>query len=132
MKHEAPRMQDAAPLWRAGMHGTLLLPRCTTCSRYAWPPRAACTTCGGALEWREASGRGAIATFSVVRRAVDPALKESVPYVVAIVALDEGVRLFTNIVDAQPEALSIGTRVRCRFERTTDDDAWVPVFEPET
>jgi len=131
MKREAPRMQEAATLWREGAQQALVLPHCARCSRYVWSPRARCVACRDALEWRGVSGRGTLVTFSVVRRAVDPALKESVPYIVAIVALDEGVRLFTNIVDARPEALSAGMRVRCRFERTTDEAAWVPVFAPE-
>jgi uncharacterized OB-fold protein len=132
MKHPAPRLQDAAPMWREGARQTLVLPHCAGCSRYVWPPRGRCPECGGTLEWHAAGGRATLATFSVVRRAVDPDLGDSVPYVVAIVALEEGVRLFTNIVDAQPDTLAIGMRLRCRFERTTDEDAWVPVFAPET
>ena len=72
-----------------------------------------------------------MAAWSVVRRAVDPALKDDVPYVVAMVALEEGVRLFTNIVGIHADSIRAGMRVRCRFEPTTDERAWVPVFGPE-
>jgi uncharacterized OB-fold protein len=124
-------MREAAPMWRAAREQRLVMPRCAGCATYAWPPRPVCATCGGVLEWVECSGRARIVTFSVVQRAVDPELKDSVPYVVAIVALDEGVRLFTNIVDTDPATLRVGQRVRCRFEPTDDPEAWVPVFTPE-
>ena len=130
MKHDAPRMNEAAPHWRAAKAGVLSLPRCASCARYSWPPRAACGECGGVLEWAACRGTGTIVTYSVVRRAVDPGLKDDVPYVVAIVELDEGPRLFANIVDADPEALRAGLAVTCRFEPTLDPDAWVPVFSP--
>lgn len=130
MKHDAPRMNEAAPHWRAAKAGVLSLPRCARCARFAWPPRPVCGECGGAIEWVACRGTGKIVTYSVIRRAVDPALKGAVPYVVAIVELDEGGRLFTNIVDADPEALRAGLAVTCRFEPTLDPDAWVPVFSP--
>ena len=130
MKHGAPRMNEAAPHWQSAKSGVLSVPRCTTCARCAWPPRARCGQCGGALEWIACRGTASLVTWSVVRRAADPALKEDVPYVVAIVELDEGARLFTNIVGADPAALRAGMRLDCRFEPTEDDAAWVPVFTP--
>lgn len=130
MRHEAPRLREAAPHWLGARDRKLLLPYCPACGRYLWPAPAACRGCGGTLEWRECSGKGEIVTYSVVRRAADPALKDDEPYVVAIVALDEGVRMFTNIVDAVPDALRAGLRVHCRFEPTVDAEAWVPVFSP--
>jgi uncharacterized OB-fold protein len=131
MKHEAPRMHEAAPMWRAAAEGRLVLPFCTACARYVWPPRVGCAACAGALEWREAGGGAVLVSYSVVRRAVDPALKDSVPYVVAIVALDEGIRLFTNIEDAPVDRLRIGMRLRCSFESAVDGTTWLPVFTPE-
>ena len=130
MKHQPPRMNEAAPHWQAARAGKLSVPRCTGCGAFAWPPRAACAQCGGAFEWIECGGTASLLTWSVVRRAADPALKDAVPYVVALVELDEGVRLFTNIVGAEPAALRAGTRLACRFEPTEDDAAWVPVFTP--
>ena len=123
-------MNEAAPHWCAAKAGVLSLPRCAQCLRFAWPPRAACPHCGNVLEWVTCRGTGTVVTYSIVRRAVDPALKDAVPYVVAIVELDEGVRLFTNIVDADPGALRAGIAVTCRFEPTLDADAWVAVFSP--
>ncbi len=112
-----------------------MLPYCTACEKYHWPLRAACPHCGAEAEsgagWREAKGGGTIASYSVVVRAVNPELKDDAPYVIAFVELDEGVRLFTNIVNAAPEELRCGQRVQCRFEPSMDPELWVPVFAPE-
>jgi uncharacterized protein len=131
MKHPTPNSQGvAAAHWAAAGESRLALPYCERCSRYHWPPRAACPHCSsGVPTWRDASGRGKLATWSVVHRAVHPALKEAVPYIVAFVELDEGVRLFTNIVNALPDTLRAGMRVQCRFEATLDPAMHVPVFE---
>lgn len=131
MKHAAPRGGEAAPHWKAAREGRLVLPYCEPCNSYAWPLPAACPQCAGRLEWRQCQGRGQVVTYSVVHRAVDPALKDDVPYVVAIVALDEGPRLFTNIVEATAGAMRCGLRVKCRFEATLDPDYSVAVFAPE-
>ena len=84
------------------------------------------------MSWKKATGAGRLITWSVVRRAVDPALEDAVPYVIAFVELDEGVRLFTNLVDVDVSSgvIQARLRVRCRFEASTDDAAWVPVFAP--
>ena len=132
IRHAAPRMNEGAPHWQAAKDGRLSVPHCTGCAKFAWPPRDRCSDCGGSLDWVDCAGTGSLVTWSVVRRAVDPALKDAVPYVVAIVDIDEGVRLFTNIVDADVASLRAGMRVACRFEPTVDDAAWVPVFAPRT
>jgi uncharacterized OB-fold protein len=67
-----------------------------------------------------------------VRRAVNPELADDVPYVIAFVELDEGPRIFTNIVDAPAAEVTTGMRVRCRFEPALDGALHVPVFAPET
>ena len=136
MKHPAPRANATAAFhFEAAKDGRLMLPYCTTCARHHWPLRASCPHCSadfnGDAEWREAKGSGTIASYSVVVRAVNPELKDDAPYVIAFVELDEGVRLFTNIVDADPETLRCGQRVRCRFEPSMDPALCVPVFSPE-
>lgn len=129
MKHPAPRASGtSAPHFEAAKQGRLLLPHCAACAKFHWPPQAACPHCGGAPGWREAKGTGTIATYSVVYRAVNPELKDDAPYVIAFVDLDEGVRLFSNIVDVKPAELRSGLRVQCRFEPSMDPELWVPVF----
>jgi uncharacterized OB-fold protein len=132
MKHPAPRSNaSSAAHFAAAKEGRLLLPFCADCTRFHWPLRALCPHCGkGEPQWREAPGMGTIATYSTVVRAVNPELKDDAPYVIAFVQLDEGVRLFSNIVGVKPEEVRCGLRVQCRFEASTDPELWVPVFTP--
>ena len=72
------------------------------------------------LEWREISGAGSLYTFTIARRPTAPAWADSLPQILAVVELDEGPRLTTEIVNAQPEDLRIGQRVRPVFSPTAD------------
>jgi uncharacterized OB-fold protein len=129
MIYSAPRNgREATPHWKAARDGRLLLPFCETNGHFAWPPAAACPTCGAKLAWRESSGRGSVVTFSIVRRAVQPEWKDKGAYVVAMVALDDGGRLLSNIVDCDPDKVTIGARVDCAFVETTDPELGLPVF----
>ncbi len=132
MKHPAPStVGTSAPLWQAAAGARLVLPYCAGCARHHWPVRARCPHCRGRVAWREASGRGRIVAFSIVRRSVHAELAHEAPYVVGFVELDAGVRLFANIVGAIPERLHPGMRVCCRFEPSLDPAVQVPVFAPE-
>ena len=126
-----PRVDaSSAPYWQGNADGRLLLQRCTECDHVQFYPRLVCTACGGReLAWTESSGRGAVRTFTVIRRAVSPAFEADVPYVVALIALDEGPTMMTNLVDCDPNAVSIGQRVRVVFERR--GEVVLPQFTPE-
>jgi len=113
---------------QAAAKGVLVLPHCRCCDAWQWPPRAACTRCGGSLEWRPSAGNGRLVTWSVVTRAPREELRSEVPYVVAFVELDEGIRLFTRITGRDAEALKTGMRVRCGFRAAPDSAASIPVF----
>lgn len=115
---------DSAPFWQAAREGRFLLRRCTACGEAHWYPRARCPYCLGEAEWTEASGRGTIYTFSVMRRA-------PVPYAIAYVMLEEGPAMLTNIVDCDLEALTIGQRVRVVFKPSEGQGPPVPMFRPE-
>lgn len=133
MSHPAPNPAGtSAAHWQAAREGSLALPYCAACQSFLWPARARCPQCRGPLAWRHAAGRGRVAAFSVVRRAVNAERADDPPYVVAFVELDEGVRLFTNIVAVDPHAVRMGMRVRCRFEPALDPALQIPVFEPES
>ena len=108
---------DSAPFWAATAEQRLLFQRCERCSRPQFPPRAECLACGGALRWEDACKGGLIHSFTVVRRAPSAEFKSRVPYVIALVELDEGPRLMLNVVDGVDHpALAIGARVRVVFE----------------
>jgi uncharacterized OB-fold protein len=121
----------SAPFWRGAAEGRLLLQRCRRCGSFIYYPRPFCPTClGGELEWREASGKGQVYTYTVVRRAATPAFADKVPYVLAIVELEEGPRLVTNIVGCRPEEVRVGMPVKATFERYSDEVGLV-FFRPD-
>jgi uncharacterized OB-fold protein len=97
--------------------GELRIPRCAECDAYLWYPGTSCPTCGGPLEWTAVSGRGSLFTWAVVRRAFLPAFADQVPFVTALVALDEdpAVRIATYIVDAAPDTLVADVPVEVDF-----------------
>lgn len=118
--------------WTAGAEDALSIPWCEQCGLWVLPPGADCHDCGGALGMRAVSGRGTVFTYTVNYQPFNPALP--VPYVIAIVELDEqaDLRLATNIVDCEPDSIHIGQPVEVRFERhdVDDDSVFVPVFAP--
>ncbi len=132
MKYSAPRNgREATPHWKAAREGRLLLPFCTAHDHFCWPPAQRCPACQSAVGWKESSGKGFVETFAIVRRPAQPEWKGREPYVVAFVRLDDGGRLFSNIVDCPVESVRCGTRVTCAFVETTDPELGLPVFKLE-
>lgn len=116
------------PYWDAAREGRLVIQECAHCKTRQFFPREFCTAClSGNMGWIECSGKGAVYTYTINRRGAGAAFGERVPYVVAAIDLDEGVRMMANIVDSPPEAVRIGSRVRVCFERVSDDIA-LPQF----
>jgi uncharacterized protein len=109
--------------WDAAREGRFLVPFCAACGKAHWYPRAICPFCvGDKVEWREASGKGTIYTFSVMRR-----VKE--PYAIAHVTLAEGPTMLTNIVNCDFDELHIGQPVAVVFQETEGGPP-VPMFKP--
>ncbi|MEX1195462.1 MAG: OB-fold domain-containing protein [Dehalococcoidia bacterium] len=81
------------------------------------------------MKWKEASGVGTVYSFSVVRRAAAPAFQGMIPYIVALVDLEEGIRMITHITDCDPEKLKIGARVVVHFRE--QGEFKLPVFRPQ-
>jgi len=117
-----------APFWEGCRRGELLVQRCRDCGRYVFFPQAACTNCFSEnLEWVRGSGRGTVYTFAVMYRAQTPAFE--IPYVVAVVELEEGYYMSTNIIGCDPEAVAIGMPVEVAFERASEEIT-LPKFRP--
>jgi uncharacterized OB-fold protein len=118
------------PFWDAARRHELRIQQCTSCGRHVFYPRLSCPHCGArALEWVPVSGNATVYSYTVARRATHPAFADRVPYVIAIVELDEGPRMTTNVVGCAPDDVKIGMRVRATFEDMDDDIALVN-FEP--
>jgi uncharacterized OB-fold protein len=114
---------DTQPFWDATATGKLIFKTCAACGQSYHYPRPLCPFCfSDRTEWREASGRATIYSFSVMRRV-------PVPYAIAYVTLEEGPTMMTNIVDCDFDALRIGQRVRVAFA-PTDGGPPVPMFTP--
>ncbi|HMM73038.1 MAG TPA: Zn-ribbon domain-containing OB-fold protein [Rhodocyclaceae bacterium] len=113
---------DSAPYWAGTREHKLLLPRCRDCGRHHFYPRALCPHChSDNLEWVQASGQGSIYSYIICNRPAGPVFKADCPYVVAIIALDEGPRMMTNIVGADPATVRVGQKVTVCFEDVTPE-----------
>lgn len=108
--------------------GRLLIQQCLDCQRCQFYPRITCSHCAGdRLDWTESRGGGVVVSFTVVRRGVSADF--IAPYVVALVELDEGVRMMTHIVGPDPEQVQIGTPVVLTFQ-PVGAAGRLPVFSP--
>jgi uncharacterized protein len=114
---------ETQAFWDAARQGRFTVPVCASCGKAHWYPRAVCPFCGSEkIEWRDASGKGAIYSFSVMRRAKEP-------YAIAYVTLAEGPTMMTNIVDCDFDALCIGQPVSVVL-KDTENGPPVPMFKP--
>ena len=126
----APQVNDEnRAFWTSGRDGELRIVRCNDCGYYIHPPSPRCPRClGENVEPTPVSGRGRVYTYTVNQRAWSPGLE--VPYVIAIVQLDEqgDLRLMTNIVGCSSDQVAIGMPVQVEFRE--QGESYVPVFRP--
>lgn len=119
---------DTAPFWQGCRERRLLFQRCSECGHMRYPASIVCPECHSAASaWVESKGEGRIYSFVVFRRAFHPAMADRIPYVVAVVELDEGPSFLTNIVDSDPELIRCDQRVLLKWENLEDGLA-LPVF----
>jgi uncharacterized OB-fold protein len=120
----------SAPFWDGLREGVLRVQRCEKCAEYVFYPRSLCPHClSESLEWATASGRGKLYSFTVVRRAMHPAFQEDVPYVYAIVELDEGPRVTSNVVNCPVDELRVDMPLRAVYDSVTPEVTLLK-FEP--
>jgi uncharacterized OB-fold protein len=124
---------DSGPFWEATREGRLVVQWCASCDAPQFYPRSFCSHCGtvGPLEWRTASGRATVyaATMEYKPTAMGATFSNGQPYVVALVELQEGVRMMTNIVGCPPEDVTIGMEVTVTWEPMSDGRQ-LPLFTP--
>lgn len=129
MSRKLPAMNaDTAAFWQGGREGKLLIHYCAPCARHFHPPAPVCPHCAGFdVAPRAVTGRGKVLSHTVNHQPWLPGLE--VPYVVAIVALDDqpGLQLLSNIVGCAPDEVSIDMPVRVTFLQ--QEDVWLPLFE---
>ena len=118
-----PENVEYEEFWTNVNEGKLLLPRSKDTDQLYWYPRKISPfTLSGNIEWVQASGKGVIYTFSVMRRA-EP------EYVIAYVRLDEGITMMTNIVECDPDSLEVGQPVELLMQESENGQK-IPVFKP--
>jgi len=116
------------PHWDGCREGELRVQRCRACGGYVFIPQPVCTHCQEAsLEWVRSSGRGTLYSYTTVHRPQRPEFE--VPYTVAIVELEEGFFMLTNLVDCPAERMRIGMPVEVSFRRMSDEIT-LPMFRP--
>ena len=116
--------------WDGCRRGELLLQRCAHCQRLRYPAAVVCPTClVREVEWQRMSGRGKVFSFVVFHRAYHPAWETKVPYNVALIELDEGPIMLSNVVDVDNAELEVGSPVQAAFE-AVDEGLTIPVFKP--
>src|SRR3990170_4724400 len=114
---------DTQRYWEGCKSHELWLPFC---------PRRFCPECfGWDIEWRRASGRGKVYSYAIQYRAFHPGWSDKTPYVTALVELDEGPRLYTNLIDVEPDPKNIqcDMAVEVVFEEISEEIA-LPKFRP--
>jgi uncharacterized OB-fold protein len=126
------RSPDTAAYWDACQRHELLIQRCSTCHVLQFYPRNVCTSCGSnSLDWVTASGHGKVLSWTIVRRAVSAAYADDVPYVIALIKLQEGVVMMSKVVACEPESVHMGMAVEVSFEDWSEKVS-MPVFVPAT
>jgi uncharacterized OB-fold protein len=136
-----PDLHDplTAGYFAGAARGELVIPRCPVCARWVWYPEPVCPGCGGVPEWTATSGRGRLFSWAVVRRPFLPAFAEMVPFVTALVALEEdaALRLVTYVVDVEPAMLAadlplVATFRPLSFPTVPGREVVVPMFTTPT
>lgn len=118
-----PRIDDNnREHWEGAQNGKLRVQHCKSCGTYRYPPARWCSQClSEDIEWVTVSGRGTVWSWCVFHRAYFKGFGEELPYSVVLVELDEGPKLYSNLVGVPKDKVRIGMRVRAVFEPATPD-----------
>jgi uncharacterized protein len=115
--------------WEGTKNGKLLIQFCNDCGSKIFYPRKFCPECwSGSLDWKEASGKAKIYTFSTAFSMVEPKFMDELPYTIAYVDLEEGVRMMTRIVECKPEDIRFDMEVEVVFHER--EGFFLPYFRP--
>lgn len=127
-----PEIDDETrPFWDGTREQQLRLQKCVRCGHIRYPISRNCPDClEKGHEWVPMSGRGQVWSSIVFHQVYDKAFADDVPYNVALIQLDEGPRMFSNVVGVPPGEVAVGDRVRVVFDPVTEE-VTIPRFTPE-
>lgn len=121
---------DDKPLWDSCKNHSMALQRCASCGQFRYPPRSLCPNCHATeTEWRPVSGRGRVYVSLVMCHSYGPAWEKDVPYNVSIIELEEGVKIWSNVIGCPPDEVKIGDAVVLVYEDVTEEIS-LPKFRP--
>ena len=133
MTYQKPLPQpnpDTKPFWDGCKEHQLRFQKCKVCGHIRWPAAIICPDCHAKeTKWITAAGKGTVYSFTVYHQAFHPAFKDDIPYVTAIIALDEGPRLLSNIVGCAPDEVYCDMPVEVIWE-DVDEEFSLPKFSP--
>jgi len=113
------------PFWDYCKNHELRMQFCNNCQQWIWYPKAWCPDCGkrDQLKWRKLSGKGQLYSFTVIRQVIDnsPAFQADLPFVLGLIELDEGPRIYSNVTNVTPDQVSIGDKLTVFFEDVTPE-----------
>ena len=120
---------ESLPYWQAAREHRLALPKCEDCQKFWFPPSRTCPHCLSAnFSFQNVSGKGKIFSFVTFHRVYRPAFANDVPYVIALIELDEGPRLLSNIMGVTHDQVKCEMRVEVVFD-DYDEDISIPKFK---
>ena len=127
-----PMTPEAMPYWEGLKENKLMLPKCGDCKKAFFYPRIACPHCHSRnIGWIQASGKGKLYSFEIAHRALNPNFKIEPPYILAMIELEEGPRMMSNLINIDPDPAKVkcDMPVEVVFEKQTDD-VTLPLFQP--
>ncbi len=116
--------------WRAAKRHELFLQQCNDCDEVIYFPRVMCYHClSEDLGWFKSTGFGTVYSFTIIHQVAHQGFSAEVPYVYAIIDLDDGARMISNVVGTDPSAVYVGMQVKVIFDDVTPEIS-IPKFEP--
>ncbi len=123
-------LPETEGFWKAAARHELAVQCCGSCGQNMHFPRLLCHRClSDQLTWKNTSGHGVIYSYTIIRQAADKRFAGDVPYVYAIVELEEGVRMISNVININPSEVRIGMDVQVVFKDLSEELS-IPMFEP--
>ncbi len=121
---------ESLPFWEGARRHELSIQKCRDCATHWHPPSTICPCCGSRdYDWVRSSGKGRVFSFVTYHRAYHEGWKDELPYVVAVIELEEGARLLSNITGIAPDDVTCDMAVEVVFEDVTDE-VTLPKFRP--
>lgn len=124
-KRPLPQINEyTQDFWQACKQNVLMIQTCRKCGNKQWYPRPSCVNCGSTeLGWVKASGNGTVYSFTVIRRVVanSPDFQKDIPFIVAEIDLEEGVRIYARVDGIAPENIKPGLKVKVDFVQATPE-----------